>query len=489
MNYIAVDLGSTNIKVAVFDDNLICLGYESTEVIYQRNKKIVEFDADEYVNKIYCLISNLVKRNIIIPNDIKQIIFTGQAESLVVIDEKGKCLRNAISWMDERSVKECAEMEQTFSKESFFNKTGQQAILPTWPATKIKWLKTNEREIFDKAYKFVLLKDFVVFRFSGVLKAEFSIATFSFYFDIYKKEYWKEMLDYIGISTDKLPYFVEPGTVIGKINTNTQKNTGLDKDVEVNVGVLDHFAGMIGCGNIKEGIVSYSTGTVMALASFADPQYCSSLAIHYGYIPDSYIILPVAESGGICLQWFRNNFISPDISYSEIDKALENRKTPNKIIFLPYIVGTNSPEFDINANGSFHNIRFENDAIDFAYAVMEGVGFLLKKNCDEIIKNGIKIDKIIATCGGAKSDFWCQLQSDITGLPIIVPENNETACLGAAIMGMVSSGDLSCYEDSLPFLKVKKTFYPRKIEMLEKKFQLFCSYYDFETNMKNQFNK
>lgn len=54
----------------------------------------------------------------------------------------------------------------------------------------------------------------------------------------------------------------------------------------------------------------------------------------------------------------------------------------------------------------------------FAGAVMEGEAFVLCKNCDHIAANGVKPSAIITTGGGAKSPIWCQMQADITGLPL-----------------------------------------------------------------------
>ena len=124
--------------------------------------------------------------------------------------------------------------------------------------------------------------------------------------------------------------------------------------------------------------------------------------MHYGFLPDTHIMLPVCESGGVSLEWFKTSCMK-DISFKEIDAEVSERGR-NSILFLPYIVGTNSPEFDCDASGTFVGLRGEHDAFDMAYAVMEGVGFLLKKNCEYIEKNGSEIKSIIATGGGAKSD-------------------------------------------------------------------------------------
>ncbi|MFA6682323.1 MAG: FGGY family carbohydrate kinase, partial [Sphaerochaeta sp.] len=436
-------------------------------------------DAELYVSTIMDSIALMIDKKIITQTDTEQIIFTGQAESLVLLDAEDKCLMNAISWLDERSIEESKEIASHFPVSEWYSKTGQQAVLPTWPATKVLWLRKHKPEIFSKVASFMMLKDFVAFRFCGKKAADCSIATFSCYFDIFGKVYWKEMLEYLQITELQLPPLVEPGTVLGTLTKEAKHRSGLSCDTSINIGTLDHFAGMIGCGNVKEGSVSYSTGTVMALATIANPfsYHNSTISMHYGFLPDTYVMLPVAESGGICLQWFRDRFL-PNSSFRDIDSEIVKRGSFNDIVFLPYLVGTNAPEFEVQASGLFWNLRFKHDAYDMAYAVMEGVAHLLKKNCDEIRANNTRIDRIIATGGGAKSSLWCQLQADITGIPVVVPKQEEAACLGAAIMGAVSMGLFDTYEIDGVNTEFEREYLPRKNVKLETKIRQFAYLYD-----------
>ena len=176
-----------------------------------------------------------------------------------------------------------------------------------------------------------------------------------------------------------------------------------------------------------------------------------------------------------------------DVSFKEIDKTVKERKR-NDILFLPYLVGTNSPEFDSRASGVFWGLRGEHDAFDMAYAVMEGVGFLLKKNCEYIEKNGSVVNAIIATGGGSKSDVWCQLQADITGLPILIPKEKEAACLGAAIIAAVSNGNIESFEKAVQLIEFEQEFLPSDDTDLNEKYEQFNKLYEFSCNLKDRDN-
>ena len=474
--YIGIDLGSTNIKAAIYGEDFQLIDRQSRPVNYIRENGFVEFDAYAYCRELQQLLADMVQKNGV--KKIRQMAFTGQAESLVVLGSDGKPLMNAISWMDERSTEECEALAERFSPEVCEAVTGQMAVLPTWPATKIAWLRKNRPEVYNAADCYMLIKDYVVYYLTGKKLSDMSVATFSFYFDIYNKCYWQDMLDAIGVREEQLPPLCEPCTVAGTLLPEVAAGLGLGTDTQINVGTLDHFAGMIGTGNIAPGGITLSTGTVMAMATMCGeptPKSCGN-AMHYGFLPNTYVMLPVAESGGVSLEWFRRSCMQAD--YDAMNKALAERE-PNELLFLPYLVGTNAPEFDAQANGVFWGLRQEHDAIDMAGAVMEGVSFVLRKNCEYIARNGMQPTGIIATGGGAKSPIWCQMQADITGLRVSIPKEKEAACLGAAMIAGVGAGHFADYQAAVAAcVEMQMHYEPCKAERLERKYRRFCALYD-----------
>ena len=471
--YIGIDLGSTNIKVALYDSNFSPVSRLSRPVEYYRDGGVVEFDALRYCEDLVSLLAQLTKNA---NEPVRQMAFTGQAESLVVVGKDGKPMMNAISWMDERSTEQCKVLEKQFPPEVVRAVTGQQAVLPTWPATKILWLKENRPELFEGAETFMLLKDYVVFYLTGRKLADMSIATFSLYFDIYNKCYWQEMLSAIGIDESRLPPLAEPCSVAGEVLPEIAQ--ALDCEPAVNIGTLDHFAGMIGTGNCAPGGITLSTGTVMALSVMAQAvNKDSEIAVHYGFLPDTYVLLPVAESGGVSLEWFRRTCME-GVDYKELNEVLEARDGKDELLFLPYLVGVSAPEFDSDASGVFWGLRQEHDKFHMARAVMEGVSFMLRKNCEALSRSGTTCKAIMATGGGAKSPTWCQMQADITGLSVNVPKEQEAACLGAAMIAGVSDGRFADYAEAAEYcVSMTACYTPRPTEFLEKKYRKFCALY------------
>ena len=441
MGFVAVDLGTTNVKAALFDRELNQLNTISTKIDYIRAGETVEFDAHQY----YQIVAQTIRAccaDHIKKNEPYHIVLTGQAESLVILGKDGLPIRNAISWLDERSKQEARELSGKFDPDLYYSITGQVSILPTWPITKILWIKHHEPAVFSGASKYLLLKDYIQYRLTGRLAGEFSIYNFSSYFDTREKRYWPDILDYCGVRADQLPELIEPCTDIGEIGEEAALETGLPAGTRVNAGTLDHFAGMIGTGNIRPGILSESTGTVLSMATLledSEAEIPAGIPCHYGPFKDSYVLLATCESGGISLEWYKNNFL-PDSTYEEIEKVISRRDKPGNIIFLPNLTGVNAPDYEENASGVFYGLKIRHDPYDLALAVMEGVAYMLASNVDLLRSAGFAINQIISTGGGARSQTWSQIKSDVIGCDIAVPADKEAACLGAAIIGAVESG-------------------------------------------------
>ena len=222
MSFITVDLGTTNIKVTAFTDDLREAASTSVKVIYASQGKWIEFDPEAYFSGILNSIGRMVPQ---LREPVRQIVLTGQAESLVLLDNKARVLRAGISWLDTRSDQECDRIKLAFPEDAAFLVTGQPANTPTWPITKILWLKEHEPDIFGQVDKFVLLKDYIQYRLSGILLGEYSIYNFSYYFDIRKKDYWQDLLDWCGIRRSQLPDLVEPCTTVGLISAAIARET------------------------------------------------------------------------------------------------------------------------------------------------------------------------------------------------------------------------------------------------------------------------
>ncbi len=478
---LSIDLGTTYFKFCLFDERLNQLAVHTTPVTYCESNEYVEFDAEKYWSECKAGIKEVIRKAKIHSGQVDLISLTGQAESIVLADQYGNPLCNAISWSDSRSTEECEMLSRQFGIDALYATTGLPQMSPTWPATKLLWMRRHNQELFRKISRIFLIKDFITFKLSQAFVSEYSVFSFSCLFDQARKKLWKAMCDYLEIAEGMLPELVEPGTIVGSVRKELADELHVSEGTQVCVGALDHVAGMIGTGNTTKGVVNETTGTVQAIALKADSFMSDTRGIeyHYGAQKDTHVQFLVSESGGVCLQWFRDTFL-PSMSFSEIDdRVAAIMKRKSELIFLPYITGCNSPEYDKKARGVFYGINAKHGIDDFARAVMEASGFLLRKNIDFLEAEGETISEIYSIGGASHSDIWCRMKADITGKRLVTFSSGESTPLGAAILAAVSAGHFSCIEEAVALsVRRERTYAPRRNAPYDEIYDSFVNVYD-----------
>lgn len=438
----AVDLGTTNLKVALYDDELNRLAVASAAAVYTRAGSQVEFDPEAYVRAVIDLIRECAQASDVDTGRHAAVIaLSGQAESFVLLDAAGRSVRPAISWLDERSARQATEIAERFDASEAFARTGQPVVSATWPATKLRWLLEHESESLAMTSRVLMIKDYVLYRLTGRFAGELSTRGFSYLFDVQASEYWGEMLDYCGITAEQLPELVPAGTPFIVGTPNPDLNLPDASSYTVNVGALDHFCSMVGTGSYRAGLISESAGTVLSLSMLTeswsfDPH--TKISFHRGLSHGDIVLFNGVDSGGISLDWYRDLY-KGRLDLADLNAQLQGRDQRNAPLFLPYLTGINPPAYYPDARGAFIGLSLEHDAIDLAFAVEEGVAHLLRENVEEFVRPAKRQGlTIVSTGGGTASPFWNQLKADVCEVPLLVPRQSESTCRGVAIVAVAA---------------------------------------------------
>lgn len=167
MGYIAIDLGTTNIKVCCYDTDISPLSLKRVKVKYSGTGGIVEFDADEYFTLVLQAMKECAAEAFGGSREKHYIILTGQAEALVITDEAYSPAANAISWMDTRSSREVAIIEEHFPQQQRYEITGQSYVAETFPITKLLWMQSKAPELTGSKVRYLMIKDYIAYRLCG----------------------------------------------------------------------------------------------------------------------------------------------------------------------------------------------------------------------------------------------------------------------------------------------------------------------------------
>lgn len=450
MRYLlGIDVGTTSLKAAVFDENAVCRKTITKDYTLIVNGDFVEFPADEYWKLTQEAIDEIASEF-----DIYAMSIDTQCETLIVTDKDGTPLDNAIVWLDNRAAKEADKIKEAFGEEMVYNKTGQPEITATWPASKLLWLRNNKSELFKKINKIFLLEDYLLFRLTGKFVTEYTLQSSTIYLDIKNRRWWNEMLDFIGVSESLLPELCESGVVVGEYN-----------GIKVVTGAIDQIAGAIGAGIVKKGVISEMTGTTMVIFVPSDdiPEYNgkSKIPCHLNY-DGKYCLLMWTPTAGIALKWFKNNFCE-NYSFKELDELAKNVPAGSAgLTFIPYLCGTTMPKYNPEAKGVFYGLTMEHTRGHAVRSILEAVSCMLKANLEYV---HCECDEIRTMGGGAQSPLWCQIKADMTKKTFVTLENEECACLGSAILAGVATGVFESVEKACEkTVKINNIYKPNNVD-------------------------
>ena len=443
MNLMGIDVGTTSVKTAVFDETLKMLYNNNIDYTLESHGDIVEFEAIKYWDIVKLELANL-------DVSVDALAIDTQCETLILTDEEGNPVRKAIVWLDNRATKEAEEIEKHFGRKKVYEITGQPEITATWPACKLLWVKKNEPEVWAKTKKIFLLEDYLLYKLTGKFATEKTLQSSTIYFDINNSTWWDEMLSFIGVQPSMLPTLYDSGVYIGDY-----------KGIKIVTGAMDQVSGAIGAGVIKKGIVSEMTGTTMVIFSPCDtvPEYKENSIIpcHYNY-DGKYCLLSWSSTAGMALKWFKNA-LCEDFSFQELDElAKDIAPGADGLTFLPYLCGSTMPKYNPNARGSFTGLTTEHTRGHFVRAIMEAISCTLRENLEYL---NLNVNEIRAMGGGANSPLWCQMKADMTGKTLQTLKNKETACLGGAILAGVGTGAFQSVEEAAKMISIKDSFSPK----------------------------
>lgn len=420
-NLLGVDFGTTSLKACLFNEKGERLVTESAQYSLITDGGFIEFGAEDFFNVFQTVFDKIASSY-----KIDAMAIDTQGETLVVLDKNGSPLMNAIIWLDTRAEKEAKIFEKEFGLDKVYSLTGQTEVPAGYPLPKILWLKNNKPEIFNKADKFLLLEDYIIYRLTGKFTASRSLYSSSLLMNVHTGEYIDEFLSYVGITKNQLPTLLESGVCVGEYN-----------GIKVVTSALDQIAGITGAGVIKPGIVSETTGTALAVCAVTDkfPPYFEGIKVPAHYVKKGlYCLLMWSPTAGATLEWFKKTFCeNQDFAIlnslaEKVDKGCEG------LICVPHLCGTVMPDNIPNAKGSFFNVELKHTKGHFIRSIMESIAYTIKEFLDYI---AVDVNEVRSMGGGAKSKLWCEIKSAVLNKKIVTLQENETATLGSAIFAGV----------------------------------------------------
>ena len=452
---IGIDIGTTSTKAVLFTTtgNTICK-YSVGYPLYTRTPNTAEQDPEEILSAVITTVRAVITSSKISLAQLIGLSFSSAMHTLIAVDAEGKLLSKSMTWADNRSAKWTKRIKQEQQGHEIYLRTGTP-IHPMSPFVKLVWLRNEHPELFKQAKKFISIKEYIFYQFFQQYVIDYSIASATGLLNLKKLNWDKEALEVAGITADQLSELVPTTHILKPIHTEFAQAMGIPADTPTVIGANDGGLSNLGVGAIAPGIVAVTVGTSGAIRAVVEQPITDSQErlFCYALTEKQWLVGGAVSNGGIALRWVRDQLTDTEVRAAqrlgkdpyEFITMLAETVPPGSegLLFHPYLMGERSPLWDANARGSFFGLNLNHTKAHLVRAVLEGIVFNLSLVLQALEDAIGTAERIQATGGLVRSQLWRQMMADIFDRDVTVPEQYESSCLGAAILGLYALHEIS----------------------------------------------
>lgn len=407
MFHIGYDIGSSSVKVAIVKEGsgkkVLSLHEPPNEMgIDAPQRGWAEQDPNLWWRHLCTATKRILSESKIDGKKIKSVGISYQMHGLVVVDKNGEPLRKSIIWCDSRAVeigqKAFEGLGADFCMEHLLNSPGN------FTASKLRWVKENEPELFECIDKIMLPGDYINYKLTGEINTTKNGLSEGILWDYKTDTLAKELLECYGIAQDLIPEIVANFTVQGKITKEASEETGLPVGATVTYRAGDQPNNALALNVFGPGEVAATGGTSGVVYAVTDKlKSKEALRInhfaHVNYSKTNRLVgkLLCINGAGIQYNWLRNNCGAQSYEYM-------NREAANVpvgcegLVVLPFgngaermlnnkSLGSYIANLSLNIHGQGHLYRAALEGIAFAFVY--GMEILKNDNAEiNVIRAG-----------------------------------------------------------------------------------------------------
>lgn len=472
-NYaMGIDLGTSSVRAILFDPEgrPFCKAARECSIV-TTSQGFAESDPEAILQAVFEVVKSCSDKAG--AGNICAVGISSQMHSLMALDGDGRPLTKLMTWADTRAVSEANFIERNYDVKELYYKTGCRVQHPMYPLSKMLWLKGHCPELYQKAAKFITIKEYLLFRLFGVYVVDRTLASCQGYYNINTQQWDEELLrDLLKIDRSKLSEVVDCTHVLRGFDKSYEALLGLHADTPFVPGSGDGILANVGSGVFDDTAFTTTVGTSGAVrTTVASPlldkegrTWC------YSFTRDRWVAGGAINSGGIALKWLRDEFRDQferdaaaeglDSLYKLFDSYAEQiPPASDGLVFLPYLTGERSPDWNAGARGILFGLSYHHTRKHMIRAAMEGVIYRLFSVYRVLTAISDNADRIYANSGYTNSPLWLQMQADIFNKEIQVSEVTETSALGAAILARAGAAGES-FTRRLPVMEPVRVITP-----------------------------
>ena len=462
--YLVINLGFRSIRLVLFDETGKKIIHNWYPVKTVMSDGFIEQDANEWVQKLGMLFSELVNSVPEVKSKLVAITVTSSAGCLVSVDKEGNPLHNCILISDTRAEKQAQRMLKNHS--AFFDSDDSFLPLASYQLPKIVWFLENNAQVFENVHKFLSPNDFIIYKLTGKYVTD-PLNASKFYYNESDSSHPHAILAEHKISVDKFPEVKPVGYVVGELRGDLRKKYGFSRKVVVVQTTYDALCAFWGSGVSGEGEASNVVGTVSSVRVLSGKKiaFKSNLLSQSFSIFGKYIVGGSNNIDGGVFEWAKGCFYGDSYPEKYIFNIMNDEATRSEIgarglCFIPYLLGERAPFWDPHVRGAFFGLEKFHSRDDIVRSIFESSCFMIKDIMDEIERHGVVVNTLRMNGGASRLDLLSQLRADVLNKKVLVLKETESTALGAFLLMVHALGVIPSVKHFSDYVGIDRVYNP-----------------------------
>jgi rhamnulokinase len=479
--YIAVDLGAESGRVmigTIMDDKLAL-----DEIHRFSNGPIEEngslkWDFDKLISEIKAGISKAAKAA---GNDIAGIGVDSWGVDFGLLDSDGKLIENPYHYRDSRTNGMMEKAFELLSKREIYDNTGLQ-FMQLNSVYQLLAMRLANSPVLARAKNLVFMADLVSYFLCGEIFAEYSLASTSQFMDMKTGRWSNEILDRLSLPVDILPKVVKPGTIVGSLTPEVQKELGCGPVPVIAIGSHDTASAVAGVPAGRGNWAYLSSGTWSLMGVEIPNAIINDKTFEYEFTNEGGVentIRLLKNIMGLWLmqecrrQWQKEG---ADLSYDELTALAEKAEPFAGFLNVDdsaFLAPGDMPK-RINEHLARTGQKTTQDKGQINRIIMESLALKYRhviSAIEDVTGNTIEIIHIVG--GGIKNELLCQFTANATGKKVITGPIEATAS-GNILMQARATGQIETLDKARQIVRNSfdlKIYQPENTAVWQKQYE------------------
>lgn len=444
---LGIDVGSTNVKVALTDDEGALRGSASRPLETTVDGAVVTQDPEALLEAVFDAATEVIAVHGSASADVTTIGVCSQYSSIVGVDRSCRPTTPLLMYRDQRGSDHCWAIMQRHPEafETWIEHHGIPPIGAGLSLAHLLWLQLDEPGLHSASDRYVEVMDLVNAALTGRIVATQATMFASQLCDnreLGVTEYDPRLLAMSGVDRDHLPELVGAGEAVGAVAAPVAERLGLTGEVIVQAGMNDTHAGAFATGVFGAGATGLMIGTTAVILDELDHP-ATDLEHEVVTMPtpveSGYLVMAENGLAGAPVAHALGELLSPDATsagpdpFAEIAGAMDrSRPGAGGVLFLPWFAGSLSPSSDPGMRGGYIGTSLSTTRADMVRATLEGTARNLRWLMPAVEDlTGRPVTELTFGGGAARSPQWAQCIADVLGRPVGVLEHPELAAARA----------------------------------------------------------